>query len=59
ITPSRRAERRRRALLEGNVAVLLDELGHFIIMTKMSDNARLSFIFSNRQDVQFCANLLA
>lgn len=53
LIPGRRAERRRLALLDVIFGVLLDDLGHFFIMTKTSDNARLSDVLCVRHGVRF------
>lgn len=44
VTVGRCAERRSRTLLDLNFAVLLDDLAHFLIMTRMNDNGSLSMV---------------
>jgi hypothetical protein len=50
---------RRGVLFARNFGVLRADLGHFSIMTKMSDNATLSDIFILRHVVRLFAKYLA
>nr|WP_245292911.1 hypothetical protein [Pararhizobium arenae] len=58
ITAGGCAERRRRDRLDMIFAVLLDDLGHFSIMTRTSDNATLSDIINWLRTVRFRAFML-